>query len=298
MNIEKRVALLENRSHVNFAAISNKAMGLESGNVKIELSPAHGAIYFATNRKPLSECIHFDVYESDIKDVNSITFKDGREITGVVDSYTEDPTKVLSAVAIDEFAAHIGELESKVDEAEVKIEDHETRITSNTATIADHETRITNNTDKITENTNKIAENTNKIADHEERIVDNTMYIYTLNGTVDSHEERLKKNDEDVSNIITRLDYNESDLESTKSSLQLFMNQYDYDIADHDKRITTNTKNITHLEDTKADKSEILTLDSIYPVGTIVTGARPTIVGFRLGWKNSTLGKIFYPSIL
>ena len=47
MNIEKRVALLENRSHVNFAAVSNKAMGLEDGNVKIELSPAHNAIYFS-----------------------------------------------------------------------------------------------------------------------------------------------------------------------------------------------------------------------------------------------------------
>ena len=108
MNIEKRVALLENRSHVNFAAISNKAMGLEDGNVKIELSPAHNAIYFASARKSLSECIHFDVFDSKIRDVQGITFKDGREITGVVDSYTEDSTKVLSAVAIDEFAAHVG----------------------------------------------------------------------------------------------------------------------------------------------------------------------------------------------
>ena len=160
MNIEKRVALLENRSHVNFAAISNKAMGLESGNVKIELSPAHGAIYFATNRKPLSECIHFDVYESDIKDVNSITFKDGREITGVVDSYTEDPTKVLSAVAIDEFVTQVDELESKVDEAEEK-------ITRNTEKLADHETCIATNTEKLADHETRITTNTEKLADHE-----------------------------------------------------------------------------------------------------------------------------------
>ena len=224
MNIEKRVALLENRSHVNFAAISNKAMGLESGNVKIELSPAHGAIYFATNRKPLSECIHFDVYESDIKDVNSITFKDGREITGVVDSYTEDPTKVLSAVAIDEFVTQVDELEDKV-------KDHETRITTNTNKIADHETHITNNTDKIAE-----------------------------------HEKRINQNAADIIDCITDIGNNRNRIDGVINKTE-----------DHETRITQNTNKITNLENTKAEKTEVLPFDFIYPVGAIVTGYRPRI---------------------
>ena len=265
MNIEKRVAILENRSQVNFAGLSNKAMGLEDGNIKVELSPSHNAIYFATGRKPLSECIRFDVFDSNIKEVQGISFKDGREITGVVDSYSEDPTKVISAVALNEI--------------ESKLEEHEEKITENTNKIAEHDVSITTNT--------------NKIADHEERIVDNTMYIYTLNGDVKIHEEKLTKNDEDVSNIITRLDYNESDLESTKSSLQIFMNTCDYNIEDHDKRITTNTKNIMNLENTKAEKTEVLGFDFLFPVGAIVTGYRP-----RIGtWTQiCTYGSWFFES--
>ena len=134
MNIEKRVAILENRSQVNFAGLSNKAMGLEDGNIKVELSPSHNAIYFATGRKPLSECIRFDVYDSNIKEVQGISFKDGREITGVVDSYSEDPTKVISAVALNEI--------------ESRLEEHEEKITENTNKIADHEGKITENTNK------------------------------------------------------------------------------------------------------------------------------------------------------
>ena len=260
MNIEKRVALLENRSHVNFAAISNKAMGLESGNVKIELSPAHGAIYFATNRKPLSECIHFDVYESDIKDVNSITFKDGREITGVVDSYTEDPTKVLSAVAVDEIAAQIGELESKVDEAEVKITknaeklaDHETRITTNTEKLADHETGITNITATLADHEDRIISNRNNIADHEKRINQNAADIIDCITDMGNYRNR-------IDGVINKVEDHETRITQNTNK-----------IADHETRIKKNTEDIT----TKADKSEVLTYDDIFRRNSLLLATHP-----------------------
>ena len=257
MNIEKRVALLENRSHVNFAAISNKAMGLESGNVKIELSPAHGAIYFATNRKPLSECIHFDVYESDIKDVNSITFKDGREITGVVDSYTEDPTKVLSAVAIDEFVTQVDELESKVDEAEVK-------ITENAEKLADHETRITTNTEKLADHEIGITNITATLADHETRITTNTTNIA-------DHEKRINQNAADIIDCIT-------DIGNNRNRIDGIINKTE----DHETRITQNTNKITNLENTKVDKTDFLPFDYTYIKGVIVLGPYPR----RGNWKE------------
>ena len=246
MNIEKRVALLENRSHVNFAAISNKAMGLESGNVKIELSPAHGAIYFATNRKPLSECIHFDVYESDIKDVNSITFKDGREITGVVDSYTEDPTKVLSAVAIDEFVTQVDELEDKV-------KDHETHITTNTNKITDHETRITNNTDKIADHEKRITNNTTTLADHEKRINQNAADIIDCITDMGNYRNR-------IDGVINKVEDHETRITTNTNK-----------IADHETCIKKNTEDIT----TKADKSEVLTYDDIFRRNSLLLAMHP-----------------------
>ena len=278
MNIEKRVALLENRSHVNFAAISNKAMGLESGNVKIELSPAHGAIYFATNRKPLSECIHFDVYESDIKDVNSITFKDGREITGVVDSYTEDPTKVLSAVAIDEFVTQVDELEDKV-------KDHETRITTNTNKIAEHDVSIMKNesnirrnernievnrdaindcTDALSDNYRRVSAieenvtaNTTNIADHEKRITNNTT-------TLADHEKRINQNAADIIDCITDIGNNRNRIDGVINKTE-----------DHETRITQNTNKITNLENTKAEKTEVLTYDDIFRRNSLLLATHP-----------------------
>ena len=69
MNIEKRVAILENRSQVNFAGLSNKAMGLEDGNVKVELSPSHNAIYrvvkkFVRLKKSILKFIFSDLFYS------------------------------------------------------------------------------------------------------------------------------------------------------------------------------------------------------------------------------------------
>ena len=282
MNIEKRVALLENRSHVNFAAVSNKAMGLEDGNVKIELSPAHNAIYFASARKSLSECIHFDVFDSKIRDVQGIAFKDGREITGVVDSYTEDPTKVLSAVAIDEFAAHIGELESKVDEAEEKIEDHERRIAHNSTSIGDLDMRISDNTANIVDHETRIMTNTNKIADHEKLINEKTIYsidktsgsdnlgiIYTLVEEIPKNIDiTVKAGANDYSYILA---YSARKIGYGSETRTLEINA---DIDNSSRLIVA--RNIT--EDNEERLSDVeRKLDEIFPVNSIVLGARPSV---------------------
>ena len=282
MNIEKRVALLENRSHVNFAAVSNKAMGLEDGNVKIELSPAHNAIYFASARKSLSECIHFDVFDSKIRDVQGIVFNDGREITGVVDSYTEDPTKVLSAVAIDEFAAHVGELESKVDEAEEK-------ITDNTNKITEHDVSITNNTDKIAEHEKRINQNAADIIDCITDIGNNRNRIDGVINKVEDHETRITENTNKIADHEERIESNRINIWGTMDDLTRTM----VNVAENTEKITKNTENITHLEETKAEKTEVLPFDFIYPVGSIVTGTRP-----RIGtWTQiCTYGSWFFES--
>ena len=205
MNIEKRVAILENRSQVNFAGLSNKAMGLEDGNIKVELSPSHNAIYFATGRKPLSECIRFDVFDSNIKEVQGISFKDGREITGVVDSYSEDPTKVISAVALNEI--------------ESKLEEHEEKITENTNKIADHEERIVDNTmyiytlngdvkiheEKLTKNDEDVSNIITRL-DYNESDLESTksslqIFMNTYDYDIEDHDKRITTNTKNITNL-------------------------------------------------------------------------------------------------